>query len=62
MHGNKGLRNFLKIPFYLSQISTIRILNGNKARADKISTSGGDGKLVVWDLRSIEKQLKGLKL
>ena len=40
----------------------MRILSGNKSRADRISTSGGDGKLVVWDLRSIEKQLKGLKL
>ena len=42
--------------------STIKIMAGDKNRADKVSTTAGDGKLVVWDLRSLEKQLKGLKL
>jgi len=45
-----------------NQISTIKIMAGDKNRADKLSTTAGDGKLVVWDLRSLEKQLKGLKL
>jgi len=45
-----------------NQISCIRIQNGDKSSANKISTSAGDGKLVVWDLRTLEKQLKGLKL
>lgn len=45
-----------------NQISCIQIHSGNKSRADKVSTTAGDGKLVVWDLRSLEKQLKGLKL
>lgn len=45
-----------------NQISCIRIRAGNKERADKLTTSAGDGKLVVWDLRSIERQIQGLKL
>ena len=45
-----------------SLCSTIKIMAGDKNRADKLSTTAGDGKLVVWDLRSLEKQLKGLKL
>jgi actin related protein 2/3 complex subunit 1A/1B len=43
-----------------SQISCIRILRKGKDQADKISTSGGDGKVVVWDLRDIEKRIPGL--
>ena len=45
-----------------NQISCIRILSGDKNGADKISTSGGDGKVVVWDLRSLEKQIEALKI
>lgn len=45
-----------------NQISCIQIQNGDKANANKISTSAGDGKMVVWDLRSLEKTMKGLKI
>lgn len=45
-----------------NQISCIQIKAGNKERADKISTSAGDGKIVVWDLRSFEKQMQGLTI
>lgn len=45
-----------------NQISCIQIRGGDKSKADKISTTAGDGKMVVWDLRSFEKQMKGLKL
>ena len=47
---------------HLSQISDIQILSGNKNGADKISTSGGDGKVVVWDLRSLEKSIEALTI
>ena len=47
---------------YLLQISCIQIQNGDKANANKISTSAGDGKMVVWDLRSLEKSMTGLKI
>ena len=45
-----------------NQISCIQIQKGDKTRAEKISTSGGDGKVVVWDLRTLEKQIAGLSL
>lgn len=32
-------------------ISEIRIFGGNKGGADKISTVGVDGQMVVWDLK-----------
>jgi len=44
------------------QISCIQIQSGNKDQADKISTSGGDGKVVVWDLRTLEEQIAGLQI
>lgn len=45
-----------------NQISCIRIKSGDKSKADVITTTGGDGKLVSWDLRSLEKQIAGLKI
>ena len=45
-----------------NQISCIQIHVGNKDRAEKISTSGGDGKVVVWDLKTLEKQIEGLTI
>jgi actin related protein 2/3 complex subunit 1A/1B len=45
-----------------NQISCIQIRSGSKNSADKISTSAGDGKIVIWDLRSLEKQIQGLKI
>jgi len=45
-----------------NQISCIQIQSGDKNSASKISTSAGDGKLVVWDLKNLEKQMKGLKI
>ena len=41
------------------QISCIRIFRGTKYFAERISTSGGDGKVVVWNLRALAKQIKG---
>lgn len=45
-----------------NQISCIQIKSGTKDKADFISTSAGDGKIVVWDLRAIETQMQGIKL
>ena len=45
-----------------NQISCIQIQKGDKNSAEKITTSAGDGKLVNWDLRNLEKTMKGLKL
>jgi actin related protein 2/3 complex subunit 1A/1B len=45
-----------------NQVSCIRIQSGNKNHAQKLSTTAGDGKLVIWDLRSLESKMKGLKI
>jgi len=45
-----------------NQISSIQIQIGNKTGASVVSTVAGDGKLVSWDLRNVEKMMKGLKL
>ena len=45
-----------------NQISCIMIQSGNKDEADKISTSDGNGKVVVWDLRALERQIDGLSI
>ena len=60
-HGSESSETKLTTT-HQNQISCIQILSGNKDCADKISTSGGDGKVVVWELRSLEKQIAGLKI
>jgi len=45
-----------------NQISSIQIQIGDKTGANMVSTVAGDGKLVSWDLRNVEKMMKGLKL
>lgn len=45
-----------------NQISSIQIQVGDKTGANMVSTVAGDGKLVSWDLRNVEKMMKGLKL
>jgi len=45
-----------------NQISSIQIQIGDKTGAKIVSTTAGDGKLVSWDLRNVEKMIKGLKL
>lgn len=60
--GQSDVADTVLLTTHQNQISCIAIRTGAKIRADKISTSGGDGKMVVWDLRSLEKQIQGLKL
>lgn len=43
-------------------ITCLCIYQGNKSFASKISTSGLDGQLVIWDLVSLEKGLQGLRI
>jgi hypothetical protein len=43
-----------------NQISCIQIKKGTKDKADLITTSAGDGKVVTWDLRSFESQMQDL--
>ena len=44
------------------QISCIQILTGDKSKAEQISTSGGDGKVVVWNIKTIEEDVQALKI
>lgn len=43
-------------------ISEIRVYSGSKSVADKISTVGVDGQMVLWDLKSLEGSLKSLRI
>lgn len=43
-------------------ITCLCIYQGNKNSARKISTSGLDGQLVIWDLGSLEKAIQGLRI
>lgn len=45
-----------------NQISEMRIYSGNKATCNIISTTAGDGKLVLWDLKSLSSKLNDLKI
>lgn len=43
-------------------ITCLCIYGGVKGKATKISSSGLDGQLVIWDLNSLEKAIQGLKI
>ena len=44
------------------QISELRIHNGAKESVSTISTVAGDGKLVIWDIKSLSSKLANLKI
>ena len=44
------------------QISEIRIKEGEKGSVQKFSTCSHDGKIVVWDLKSLTASMKDLKI
>lgn len=43
-------------------ITCVCLYSGVKGDAKKISTSGLDGQLIIWDLVSLEKAIQGLKI
>lgn len=43
-------------------ITCVCIYAGNKDKALKLSTSGLDGQLVIWDLYSLEKSMQSMKI
>ncbi|KAK0043149.1 actin-related protein 2/3 complex subunit 1A isoform X2 [Biomphalaria pfeifferi] len=43
-------------------ITQVSVYSGTKADAGKIATSGVDGNLIIWDLKSLEKSIQGLKI
>merc|ERR1719187_104541 len=38
-----------------NQIGSLRIQSGDKFGVSKVSSSGNDGKIVIWDVKTIEK-------
>nr|CAH7723568.1 unnamed protein product [Callosobruchus chinensis] len=45
-----------------NQITCLCIYEGTKEKATKISSSGADGLLAIWDLNLLEKSLQNLKI
>lgn len=43
-------------------ITQVSVYAGNKSNCNKISTSGVDGSLIVWDIKSLERSMEGLKI
>lgn len=43
-------------------VSQVSIYNGDKNNAAKLSTSGTDGQLIIWDLKSLERSIAALKI
>lgn len=43
-------------------ITQVSVYAGTKDRCDKVATSGVDGQLIIWDLKSLEQSLAGLKI
>jgi len=45
-----------------NQITDIRILGGSKSSAESVSTTAGDGRLCIWDLKSLSEKIANLKV
>ncbi|XP_022194585.1 actin-related protein 2/3 complex subunit 1A-A [Nilaparvata lugens] len=43
-------------------ITCLCIYEGTRGRATKFSSSGADGQLVLWDIKSLESSIQGLKI
>lgn len=43
-------------------ITCLRCYEGSSGSVGKLSTSGVDGQLVIWDLQPLEKSIKGLRI
>lgn len=43
-------------------ITCVCIYTGTTQKVTKISTSGSDGQLVIWDLISLERSMANLKI
>lgn len=43
-------------------ITQVSVYEGTKSKAKRIATSGVDGKIIFWDLNSLEKSIQGLKI
>jgi len=45
-----------------NQVNEMRIKQGTKSGADTLSTVAGDGKLVIWELKTLASKLNSLKI
>lgn len=45
-----------------NQINSMRVMEGNKLDAKSVSTTAGDGALVIWNLDVLSSKLSGLKI
>lgn len=43
-------------------INSVQVYQGSKAGATKFVTSGVDGRVVIWDVKSLESSIAGLKI
>lgn len=61
---NSRLENTDTVLEYIHQnaISCVSIYAGDKERATKISTSGLDGQIVIWDLNNLTRSMQNLKI
>lgn len=43
-------------------VTQVSVYGGSKAKCDKIVTTGVDGQLIIWDIKSLERSLAGLTI
>jgi len=59
---NTGHREAKAVTTHTNAINQLRLHEGNEAGVSKISSSGMDGNVVVWDIKSLERSLADLKI
>lgn len=60
---NSKLENDTALDYiHQNAISWISIVTGDKSGAKKLSTSGLDGQLVIWDLSTLSRSMQNLKI
>lgn len=63
MDSNSATENDTQLDcLHQNAISWISIVDGDKSGAKKISTSGLDGQLVIWELVTLTRSMKNLKI
>lgn len=48
--------------YHQNTITQVSVYSGNKASVNKFVTSGTDAQLIIWDMKSLESSIAGLRL
>jgi len=57
-----GASSSKSVTTHLNTIKQLSYYNGERANVEKISSCGMDGRVVIWDLKTLDKKMENLKI